>query len=474
MSERYPTESSYRTDLINDLQDPELAAEYIAAATEETDCPDVLRVARFHVAKAGGPTPYYQDDLVTLYHGNNLEVLPLLAEGSIAAVVTDPPYGLSFMGKQWDYEVPQQETWRWIAGRMKPGAHLLSFFGTRTYHRGVCQIEDAGLEIRDQIGWLYSSGFPKSLDVSKAIDKAAGVERAVLGYSENAWPNRVGLHTKLSGPQTIGGGITEPATDDAKKWAGWGTTLKPAWEPIAVARKPLVGTVAQNVLEYGTGALNIDMSRIAGEASTARTSGINQGVYGTDNRKGMIRGGSDLGRWPANVIHDGSEEVLAEFAMYGEKKSGSLLPIHLDHGKKSGIYGAYQGRKVTQNHGGDTGTAARFFYAAKASKKERGQGNTHPTVKPLALMAYLIGLVTPPGGVILDPFAGSGTTLLAASRMGVRCIGIEQSEEYCQMIVARLRAEQGDRAVNVTDGEAAVDRGPRTGDGWAGEPGNDI
>ena len=211
-------------------------------------------------------TPYYSDDSVTLYHGDCRDVIASLPSNSLDACVTDPPYELGFMGRKWDASGIAYDKWLWaeVWRVLKPGAHLIAFSGTRTYHRLAVAIEDAGFEIRDQIGWLYGSGFPKSLDVSKAIDKAAGAEREVLGYTANARPNRVGKETKLSGAQTIGGEITAPATDAARQWQGWGTALKPALEPITVARKPLIGTVAENVLAHGTGGINVDGCRVEG------------------------------------------------------------------------------------------------------------------------------------------------------------------------------------------------------------------
>ena len=407
-----------------------------------------------------------------------------MPDASVDAVVTDPPYGLSFMGKKWDYDVPSEDVWRECLRVLKPGGHLLAFAGTRTQHRMAVRIEDAGFEIRDMIAWVYGSGFPKSLDVSKAIDKrkdwasleklgaAIKVARNALGISQSEAARRVGL---IGEGESLGGGgfmwfetgrlptreewprvkaalelgddfdaafeaaerevvgvaemrdtsevriavtasaddydaaarrevaITAPATDAARQWSGWGTALKPALEPITVARKPLVGTVAANVLDHGTGALNVDGCRVEG------------------------------GRWPANLIHDGSDEVV-----------------------------------------GLLNDAARFFYCAKASKRDRDEGcdglalvthqrgmggampvdddgnardrfkaqsrNHHPTVKPTDLMRYLCRLVTPPSGTVLDPFAGSGSTGKAAALEGFRFIGIEREAEYVEIARARIAA----------------------------------
>lgn len=353
--------------------------------------------------------PYYDRDGISIYIGDNREVLPLIDERA-AAVVTDPPYGLSFMGKGWDKGVPGVKFWQIISDAMLPGAHLLAFGGTRTYHRMAVAIEDAGYEIRDTLQWLYGSGFPKSHDVSKAIDKRAGAEREVIGRDPYYSPGR---------KQTIGDGekygkggsedetawVTAPATPEAEQWQGWGTALKPAYEPVIMARKPLIGTVAANVLQHGTGAINLDACRI--EAPGGLTKGgaligsspnpMNRERGVTENRPRASEHAA--GRWPANVILD-------EEAAEGHEWS-------------------------------------RFFYVAKASKRERGEGNNHPTVKPLALMRYLIQMVTPPEGIVLDPFAGSGSTLVAAAELGFRAIGIEQSEEYAEIAARRI-----DRAIN--------------------------
>jgi DNA modification methylase len=440
---------------------------------------------------------------VRLLKGDCREQLKLLPDESVDSIVTDPPYELGFMGKSWDasgiaYNV---EVWRECLRVLKPGGHLLAFGGSRTYHRLACAVEDAGFEIRDQIMWVYGSGFPKSLDVGKAIDKQRDDKKEILtvtnwiadavakspcthrdilqafGFNEGSgmvghWTARtagsqpsiptleqvptlldtLGLrlddvpddirellwtlngrkgqpgdnwfkrdligtevrYNEPSGIVNVGQGerilieskITAPATDDAKKWDGWGTALKPAHEPVVVARKPLTGTVAQNVLRYGTGAINIDGCRVEGK------------LEGDPNRFAKTDGGSfnafsqsapvvrSEGRWPANFIHDGSDEVLE---LFPETKPEA--------------------------------SAARFFYCAKASKAERNAAldtpSTHPTVKPINLMRYLIRLVTPPNGTVLDPFAGSGTTLVAAIHEHMNPIGIELTEEYWPIIEAR-------------------------------------
>jgi hypothetical protein len=307
-------------------------------------------------------------------------------------------------------------------GRMfegiKPGGHLLAFGGTRTYHRMACAIEDAGFEIRDQMQWIYGSGFPKSHDISKAIDKKLGAERKVLGVSPN-WRESKRDREKDGKMEVRGknaGLITKPATLKAKQWEGWGTCLKPANEPIVLARKPISEkTIADNVLKWGTGGINIDGCRIPTEDDLGRLnkSSATWGTYGNGASSQYGKPVEEQGRFPANVILD------EEAGRMLDQQSGSV-----SYGNKSGGYSysdrqyAVQGfvkdckPKAPSNYG-DSGGASRFFYCAKASKKERGEGNNHPTVKPLSLIKYLITLVTPPGGICLDPFEGSGTHALA-------------------------------------------------------------
>ena len=351
-------------------------------------------------------------------HGDCLEVLRTLPDNSVDAVVTDPPYGLSFMGKRWDYDVPPVEVWAECLRVLKPGGHLLAFAGTRTQHRMAVRIEDAGFEIRDLIAWVYGSGFPKSLDVSKAIDKAGGASPRELRAGGN--------------------------TDAARQWQGWGTALKPALEPITVARKPLAGTVADNVQRYGTGGLNIDGCRVepTGE-SRARVGELSQDrryadAGGTNFAAAPgVRGGDPAGRWPANLIHDGSDEVMALFPQ-AKGQQGALTGAE-PSSKTANAFGEFACRSPSKPRG-DAGSAARFFYCAKASRAERGEENTHPTVKPTDLMRYLCRLVTPPGGVVLDPFMGSGSTGKAAALEGFRFIGIEREAEYVEIARARIAA----------------------------------
>ncbi len=412
--------------------------------------------------------------------GNNLQELPKLPDNSIDSIVTDPPYELGFMGKTWDSTgiAYNTEVWQQCLRVLKPGGHLLAFGGSRTYHRLAVAIEDAGFQIRDQIMWVYGSGFPKSLDVSKAIDKQADAVREVIGertlYGTAASSNPV--VGSMEGVSGVGAtkqiSVTAPATDAAKQWEGWGTALKPAHEPIVLARKPLDGTVAQNVLWYGTGALNIDECRVHRAEDDVSIAGHRTVTFGTQETSsgGDGSGGwsqNDAGRFPANFIHDGSDEVLELFPELGKSAGGRI-------GKKSmgSITNVPAGQYRAGDAGyGDSGSAARFFYCAKASKTDRNEGlddfepkrdadriatdgvggenprnrtntakvNHHPTVKPTTLMRYLIRLVTPPDGTVLDPFTGSGSTGKAAVLEGFNFIGIELDPDYIAIAEARIQ-----------------------------------
>jgi site-specific DNA-methyltransferase (adenine-specific) len=422
-----------------------------------------------------------QGNSYTIHIGNNLDILPTLPDNSVDSIVTDPPYELGFMGKKWDssgiaYSV---ELWTQCLRVLKPGGHLLSFGGTRTWHRVAVAIEDAGFEMRDSIAWMYGSGFPKSLDVSKAIDKAAGVEREViglkpdsLGASQNKRNFEQGKRARLYEKENNEIPITAPATPEAKQWEGWGTALKPAFEPIVVARKPLMGTVADNVLTHGTGGLNIDGSRIAGNKPSVPQPkfGVAQGVYefGAGEGRNGEMSDSTQGRWPANVILD---EYTAELLDEQSGITKSPAP-YTQQSNSVGMFGAVTQHDRLSTHHGDKGGASRFFYVAKASKRDRNEGledledsqtlyaagsnlhsngdgtprnkeatvkNFHPTVKPTDLMRYLIKLVTPPGGVVLDPFTGSGSTGKAAILEGFTFIGCELTEDYIPIIEGRLK-----------------------------------
>ncbi len=432
----------------------------------------------------------------TLHLGECLAVMRTMADNSVDAIVTDPPYGLSFMGKRWDYDVPAVEVWAECLRVLKPGGHLLAFAGTRTQHRMAVRIEDAGFEIRDMIAWVYGSGFPKSLDVSKAIDKAAGAERTERLAPKAGHENHVGRDNmkalRESGTLSGAGGFSRPwmhdpqkvedshwdfapATDAARQWQGWGTALKPALEPIALARKPLIGTVAENVLAHGTGALNIDGCRVGTDGGTAKGSkpqGAGKGIYGAGLHGACEITQLDAGRWPANLIHDGSAEVVAMFP----SEAGAAAPVHQRNADKfRTAYSAFAGNRdeAGSTFHADSGSAARFFYVPKADNADREDGlidvppgpagvgdnrpsgsfnerigkspvaprsNTHPTVKPTDLMRYLCRLVTPPGGVVLDPFMGSGSTGRAALLDSFRFIGIEREEQYLAIAAARIAA----------------------------------
>jgi len=461
--------------------------------------------------------------------GDNIESLKKLPDNSIDSVVTDPPYGLSFMGKKWDYDVPSVEFWKQVLRVLKPGGHILSFGGTRTYHRMVVNIEDAGFEIRDQIMWLYGSGFPKSHNIGKAVDKLQGNEREVIG--------EVKRHD-FKDPQYIEQGsmmktdnsamIDLPITKGQSPYEGWGTALKPANEPICVARKPLSEkSVAENVLKWGTGGINIDGCRVGTEGATKRDrpsdnkhNPVGEGGWRVGHGVEQIEG---EGRFPANII---LECLCDEIIDGGFVKSGSsnrtdkgvvtgvngfgrgteverttkidihtnpMCPCYLMDEQSGNIKStgsvrnkeneydgtSYKGKnevgKSSNPYAGQSGGASRFFYQAKVSKQERNMGldgfedkkpdyipryskdadgnmlradgsivkevinkNTHPTIKPVSLMAYLCRLVTPPNGIVLDPFMGSGSTGIAAQLEGFRFCGMEMDKDYFKIAEARI------------------------------------
>jgi site-specific DNA-methyltransferase (adenine-specific) len=405
----------------------------------------------------------FLDGRVELRCGDNREVLRAQPDSSIDSIVTDPPYALvsivkrfgkagsaavkvpadgsgayarasaGFMGKAWDTGETAfaADFWAECLRVLKPGGHVVAFSGTRTYHRMVCAIEDAGFEIRDSLQWLYGSGFPKSHNVAKSLGR------------------------ELAGPEL------------REEWEGWGTALKPAVEPICLARKPLVGTVAQNVIKHGTGAINIEGCRVGlnGEM-TVRSRNVSYGSLheGRDKKGGIAGvGGSDAGRWPANIVHDGSEEVLEAFP----EAPGQQRGVGPQHGAKDSVnvYGDYGARDQFDPRG-DSGSAARFFYTAKADADDR-IGSRHPTVKPVDLMQWLCRLVTPKGGTVLDPFAGTGTTGEAAFREGFKAILIERESEYQDDIRRRMAlvmaGPEERRRESIKAKGAVVDAGPLFG-----------
>ena len=385
-------------------------------------------------------------ELNKIYNMDCLEGMKLLDDNSIDSIVTDPPYELGFMGKKWDstgiaYNV---ELWKECLRVLKPGGHLLAFGGTRTYHRMTCAIEDAGFEIRDCIQWLYGSGFPKSQDISKAIDKKLGAEREVIGKGRGVGKKGGETYSKYGEFKAGEIEITASATELARKWEGWGTALKPANEPIVLARKPLSEkTIAENVMKWGTGGLNIDGCRIPIDPTVDDPRLGGKGSWKTDKAaKNVYEGGyageniqsSPLGRFPANVILDEEAGKLLD-EQSGILKSGALKPYQENHQNASSYK---MNRYKTFIQPANEGGASRFFYCAKASKKERGEGNNHPTVKPVSLIKYLVTLVTPPDGVCLDPFMGSGTTGMVAAMYQRNFIGFELNPEYCKMAEKRI------------------------------------
>ncbi len=482
-------------------------------------------------------------DPLELRAGPALEILAEMGTSTVDSVVTDPPYGLGFMGRDWDRALPDPETWAELLRVAKPGTHLAAFGHPRLYHRLVCQIEDAGWEIRDCLMWLYGTGFPKSHDVSKAIDRQrfdrdqiyqvtawirfardrAGLTNSDIdaafgcngmgrhwtdvppngkqpsiptleqvpkllttlgnpgvpediaellivlngrkGQPGEAWFRREVIGRRFDGagntgrevvpfmaPESSEFDVTASATPEAATWEGWGTALKPAWEPIVLARKPLIGTVAANVADYGTGGINIDGCRIGTTVETWPKSRsyhpegpkpIGARVHGKGETQSA--GAAPAGRWPANLLLDAEAAAMLD-EQSGEQWSGVAVQRN---GGGQRIFGSGDGMRRPDAGFGDTGGASRFFYCAKASTREREAGlvaaspgkraNDHPTVKPLDLMRWLVRLVTPPGGRVLDPFMGSGTTGAAARMEGMRFAGIDIDSRFVDMARARIR-----------------------------------
>lgn len=432
---------------------------------------------------------------IKLMQGDNVKSLKLLPDNSIDSIVTDPPYGLSaaknsgktskggFMGKLWDYDVPSVEFWKEVYRVLKPGGHVLSFGGTRTYHRMVVNMEDAGFEIRDQIMWIYGSGFPKSLNIGKAYDKKNGNEREVIGtkndFALDGKVRKPEVHKPMS--ETINSdqkygykqGWETPVDKGSSQYEGWGTALKPANEPICLARKPLSEkTIVDNVIKWGTGGINVDGCRIATDDMTDYENNTNRsnvkGHWGNSDGAEVVA--NEGGRFPANILFD---ETAAEML---DEQSG------ISKSTKGNMKGGFDSKVNTYVGGGgiiesergfnDKGGASRFFYVAKVSKKERNLGldgfedkimkqhivqsegrtdagknessiptkNYHPTLKPINLMTYLCRMITPPGGIVLDPFMGSGSTGIAALLEGFRFVGMELDEEYFKIAEARVNS----------------------------------
>jgi len=411
--------------------------------------------------------------MINLIQGDCLSEMAKLKENSVDSIVTDSPYGINFMGKKWDYEIPSVEIWKQCLRVLKPGGYLLSFAGTRTQHRMACNIEDAGFEIRDMIGWIYGSGFPKSLNISKAIDKQLNAKREKILV-----PTKKGNLHEQAGEIALGGtgftDISKPVSSEAQKWEGWGTALKPALEPITVARKPLSEkTVAENVLKYGTGGINIEGCRIEGKDKvTPKTRAYPRGKFGGTEGCGIEEMELTLvehreGRWPANLIHDGSPEVEALFPETTIAGNTKDMNKNFDYNATSYKFSTNKMPKIQGDVGG---SASRFFYCAKASKADRDTGlyktrvkktdesrkdgnpggdnprnrgvherkNFHPTVKPTDLMQWLVRLITPKGGTVLDPFMGSGSTGRGAKLERFSFIGIEIDSDYFKMAEKRI------------------------------------
>jgi len=475
---------------------------------------------------------------VDVYQGDSREVLKVIPDASVDAVVTDPPYALvsigkrfgaddaaacgdsgpysrastGFMGQRWDTGETAfaVEFWREVYRVLKPGGHVVAFGGTRTYHRLACAIEDAGFEIRDMLlelvasdplvrqfveslspeqfrlfarcidesqfggmlAWIYGSGFPKSHNVAKAIDAYLGEEgekvargAAVKRIIPGADQNRDGW-SKTDGREYQPGDYAPP-TPEARAFDGWGTALKPAFEPICLARKPPIGSVARNALAHGVGGLNIDACRVS-TAEIWSASGDPRGGQSVNTRgDGLNNPGRSaanaVGRWPANVLHDGSAEVVEAFP----SEAGAFAPVRGTEPSSTtsgDIYGLRD--RVGTHHHGDAGSAARFYYSAKADEEDR-LGSDHPTVKPVGLMAWLVRLITPPGGVVLDPFGGSGTTALAAMREGCDAIIIEREAKHADSIRRKVAWARGEGALTsqeILRGQIAKEPGKAAGE----------
>lgn len=377
--------------------------------------------------------------------GDNLRALRAMAPNSVDAIVTDPPYGLSFMAKKWDYDVPSVETWRECLRVLKPGGFLLSFGGARTYHRLAVNIEDAGFEIRDQVLWIYGSGFPKSHNVAKAIDKMKGFAPLVVGSQKMMGNSRKtegssGHRAAVSNSAEEGVflettiDVTAPSSPEAQRWDGWGTALKPAHEPIVVARKPFKGTVAANMLEHGTGALNIDATRIPAEIVTGWSGAATSPLHGLPKlAPGAPR--PVQGRWPANVMIDGSPDVVAVFPEIAGRSASRYFyaPKTSKKDRDEGLEDFTEATAGERAGGRKEGSAGINPYAGTRTPAR----NVHPTVKPTELMRYLCRLVTQPGGLVVDPFAGSGSTGKAAILEGFDFIGLEMDPDYAAIARAR-------------------------------------
>lgn len=382
-----------------------------------------------------------------LLKGDNLELLKTLEDNSIDSIVTDPPYGLKFMNKKWDYSVPSKEFWEEVYRVLKPGGHVLSFGGTRTYHRMVVNLEDAGFEIRDCISWLYGSGFPKSMNIGKQVDRIQGNEREVVGEREL---QGTAIHEGNHRPEDMN---TIPITKGTSPQEGQGTGLKPAQELICMARKPISEkTITDNVLKWGTGGINVDGCRIGSDIIKIRGGGreFKDGFNGGwKNNCGNV----NVGRFPANIILD-EEAAKVLDSQSGISKSSNIL--NSIRKGKSNFVSNHEREVSYRTNFGDKGGASRFFYVAKVSSKERNLGlgegfedgsfareikkvkNNHPTVKPINLLIYLVRLVTPKGGIVLDPYMGSGSTGIATLLEGFDFIGMELDEDYFKIASARI------------------------------------